>query len=82
MSDTPEKATDLSCSDASILNMPHPSLWRRYDFKICRGSQALASVLAEINKNGWVLVTVTQHRRRTYTVFFKRFISCQKNDDV
>lgn len=58
----------------------NPSLWRRYGYRTCRDSQALASVLRQINENGWVLVTVTQYRR-TYTVFFKRFPGCPKKDD-
>lgn len=82
MTNPAKTATDPICSEESILNMPHPSLWRRYEFAICRGSQALASLLNKINNKGWVLVAVTQYRCCTYTVFFKRFISCQKNDDV
>jgi hypothetical protein len=59
-----------------------PSQWRRYEFEICRNSQALANVLDKINKNGWALVTVTQDQCERYTVFYKRFLSCQKKDDV
>lgn len=60
--------------------MYNPSLWRIYGHRICRGSQALASMLRQITEHGWVLVTVTQYRS-TYTVFFKRFPKCRKNDD-
>lgn len=61
--------------------MYNPSLWRIYEHRICRGSQALANMLQQITEHGWVLVTVTQHRD-TYTVIFKRFPKCQKSDDV
>lgn len=82
MVDTGAMKANHANNNASLLDLPHPSLWRRYEFKVCHGSQSLARVLNEINENGWVLVTVTQGRRSFYTVFFKRFMTCQKSDDV
>ncbi len=46
--------------------------WRRYDVVFCTGSVELQTALQEINKEGHVIVSVTQDYSK-YTIIFKRF---------
>ena len=50
----------------------NPATWRRYDCEFCEGKLELQTALSKININGYVIVSVTQHKN-TYTVIFKRF---------
>ena len=51
--------------------LPNP-YWRRYDVAFCNGPVELQKILQQINKEGHVIVSITQDLSK-YTVVFKRF---------
>lgn len=48
------------------------SSWFVYDFELCADREELKQTMAEINRHGYDLISVTQDLAGMYTVFFKR----------
>lgn len=48
-----------------------PSRWY-YDFDRASDTETLSHMISYINRHGYVLVSVTQDKKGTYTVFFRR----------
>lgn len=46
--------------------------WFIYDFELCADREELKQTMAEINRHGYDLISVTQDLAGMYTVSFKR----------